>query len=156
MTAARVHNATLGSSLSSGTFGGPGTRLISITGGSLGTGTFEVGVLLNGGMMQVGDGGTITLVGAGGGVYNSSGSGSSNHGVDFATTIISAGIPTGSGQEIRSISPVLEGKEEEVLIAGDIEGSAATRIRLQGTNPLNALNFSNCAGGSGAQNIITA
>ena len=60
-----------------GTLGNATTRIVSITAGSLGLGSGEAGIVVDNhggafGQIVTGSGGTITLVGTGGGVYNSS------------------------------------------------------------------------------------
>ena len=73
-----------------GSLGSSITNQISITAGSLGTGSNEVGIQVDGsGQIVVNDGGTITLNGSGGGLYN--GAGANNHGVTLSGAILTAG-----------------------------------------------------------------
>ena len=67
-------NTDVGFYVNGGTVGSSATHLVSITGGSLGTGTGAVGVQVDtSGQIIVGNGGTISLNGSGGGLYNGTG-----------------------------------------------------------------------------------
>ena len=80
------------------------TKLISISAGSLGTGSSEIGIS-NNGTIQVSDGGTITLNGTGGGSYNN-GLGATNYGIQLSGGAISAGLSTGSGVNTINITGI--------------------------------------------------
>ena len=79
-TAFSQWTGNVGLYVNGGTLGGSATKLISVIAGSLGLGSGEVGILVDGagttsfGQLVATDGGTITLNGTGGGTYNSGGS----------------------------------------------------------------------------------
>ncbi|HSX11413.1 MAG TPA: filamentous hemagglutinin N-terminal domain-containing protein, partial [Chlamydiales bacterium] len=137
----------IGFFVSVGRLGDTTAERISISAGSLGTGSNEVGIQLNpANAIVVGNGGTINLVGTGGGFYN--GGGSSNHGVFFNTgSTIAAGVGGSAGLNTISITGLggsgSGGNHMGVYYTG-------AGITLNGTNPANALNFINCVGGSGS------
>ena len=70
--AATTTNGNYGVYVGSGiTLGGSTANQIRLTGSSLGTGSFEFGIKVDStGVIQVGDGGTLSLKGSGGGLYN--------------------------------------------------------------------------------------
>jgi hypothetical protein len=133
-------NGSLGNSLL--------TKTISLQGGSLGTGSTEVGVFLQNTALTVMDGGTITLNGTGGGLYT--GTGSTNHGIgSSAIVILSAGVAGGAGLNTINFTGIggagAGGSNQGVNLA-----PTTFTVSLNGTNPNNSLNFINCTGGSSA------
>ena len=105
---------SIGFYLNGGAFGSTGTNQIYIQAGSVGIGSNEVGIQIdNSGQMIVGDGGTMTLVGTGGGIYN--GNGGSNYGVNLTSATLSAGIATGP-KSIRSILQALAAQAVAAII----------------------------------------
>ena len=128
------------------TLGGTGANQIRLTGSSLGTGSFEFGIKVDStGTIQVGDGGTLSLKGSGGGLYN--GTGASNYGVELANATLTAG---NGGSTVNTINVSgfggtgTGGRHYGV----DIE-TVGFHVNLNGTNAANSINFINCAGGSG-------
>ena len=121
------------------------TNVLTITAGSLGTGTGEVGIQVDtGGTIQVGDGGTMNLVGTGGGLYN--GTGTNNHGVSLAAAILTAGNG-GSPATAINISGIGGHGSGGVNYGVNIATSLA--VNLNNTSPTSSLNFNNCIGGTG-------
>jgi filamentous hemagglutinin family protein len=123
------------------------TRLLSLTGGSLGVRNGEKGIYLeNGSSLIVGNGGTINLIGTGGGLYTSAAGGSCD-GVLLGNATISAGVAGQSGLNTINITGIggtgQAGSHRGVYVGG-------VTVNLLGTNPNNSLNFVNCLGGSGA------
>ena len=131
-----VNGGTLGSSI---------THQISVIGGSLGTGSREVGIEVDtSGHIIVGNGGTITLFGAGGGAYN--GAGLNNIGIYFNGCTLTAGNG-GSQATAINIAGIGGSGSGGTHYGVDITGSFA--VNLDDTNPASSLNFINCVGGSG-------
>jgi|GEM_PF-2112524 len=133
------------------TIGGAQTKTISITAGSLGTGSAasltNIGISFNSfTTLQVIDGGTITLNGYGGGAYNVTDS--VNHGINLNGCKIIAGTPTQTGLNTINITGVGGSGTGGTHYGVNNETTAAT-FQLQGTNPSNSLNFVNCVGGTG-------
>ena len=92
-----VVGSDIGFYVSGATLGQSTTGRISILAGSLGTGSNENGIQVDAsGSIVVGDSGTISLFGMGGGLYSSS-TGTTNYGVRFSNAILSAGFDSGSG-----------------------------------------------------------
>ncbi|TPW18757.1 MAG: hypothetical protein FD130_37, partial [Halothiobacillaceae bacterium] len=81
--------------LNSGTLGSSTTNILSIQASSLGLGSNEYGMLISGSLI-VGNAGTMTLVGSGGGIY-SNGSGTANYGIRLSGASITAGTATFTG-----------------------------------------------------------
>ncbi len=128
------------------TLGGSTTNQIRLIGSSLGTGSFEFGIKVDStGTIQVGDGGTLSLKGSGGGLYN--GTGASNYGVELANATLTAG---NGGSTVNTINVSGFGGIGTVgsHFGVDIE-TVGFSVNLNGTNPSNSINFINCAGGSG-------
>jgi hypothetical protein len=130
--------------VSGNTLGSLATNVLSITAGSLGTGSNEYGINLSG-TLQVGNGGTMTLNGTGGGVY--SGAGTNNHGIFFNAAVLLAGTDVGTGQNTINVTGM--GGSGSGGSHFGVSISNATIVYLSGTNPANALNFINCIGGLG-------
>jgi filamentous hemagglutinin family protein len=134
-----INGGTLGSSLA---------NQISISAGSLGTGSNEVGIQASSNsQIIVGDGGTISLVGTGGGVYN--GSGSDNHGVEFNACTLTAG---NGGTQATAINVTGIGGSGSGGTNFGVSTSDPFAVNLNNSNPASALNFLNCVGGSGGIN----
>ena len=127
------------------TLGGTGANQIRLTGTSLGTGSFEFGIAVEGGTVQVGDGGTLSLKGSGGGLYN--GTGASNYGVELADGTLTAGNGGSSVNTINvsGLGGVGSGGTHHGV---DIE-TIGFHVNLNGSNPSNSINFIDCTGGSG-------
>ena len=71
------------------TVGGANANQIHLTGSSLGTGSYEFGIALISGTLQVNNNGTISLKGIGGGLYNSTGG--NNYGVQEVSATLATG-----------------------------------------------------------------
>ena len=149
---------SVGFYVNGGTLGGTTTRIVSITAGSLGTGSGEAGIVIDDhhnlgtyGSIVTGDGGTITLVGAGGGNY--SGAGGSNYGVYFSGATLTAGNG-GAAVNTMTVTGVggtgTLGNNVGVQIDAAAIAGSTLNVNLNGTNPANILNFSNTVGGTGA------
>jgi hypothetical protein len=140
----------IGFYVSGGQLGSVLSSRILVSGGSLGTGSAEVGVRIDSGSIVTGDGGTISLIGTGGGFYGSGGT--SNHGVFLSGGSIAAGALGSAGLNAINITGIGGSGSGASSAATGHMGvySAGTTITLNGTNPANALNFMNCTGGSGS------
>ena len=129
------------------TFGGTATNLISISGGSLGTGTSEYGVYLiagndAGGRWRVG-GSSITLFGTGGGLYSSPG-----RAITACIWMEPTLIAGNGGTTNNTINMTGIGGSGS---AGFHHGVALTNtisVQLFGTNAAKSLNFINSNGGN--------
>ena len=138
-----------GFGVNGGTLGSSGTFEISISGGSLGVGSGEVGIQIRSSTVQVGDGGTITFNGTGGGLYT--GTGTSNDGVQLFGATLTAGTG-GSGLATINITGVGGSGSSNNRGAATFSTSGGNflHINLNSTNSANAVNFINCMGGHGA------
>ncbi|MBI3508527.1 MAG: S-layer family protein [Chlamydiia bacterium] len=134
-------NNNVGFYVNGGTVGNAGTGRLTIVAGSLGTGSTEVGIL-NAGTFQVGDAGTLTLTGTGGGVYNSAGA--NNYGVEIAGAFV-AGVANNNAATI-NVTGIggtgLGGSNHGVYV------TAGTSVMFNSTSPNNTFTFVNCAAGS--------
>ena len=141
-------NNNCGLYVNGGTLGTAATNVMNIQAGSLGTGSNEVGILVDtSGKVQVGEGGTLTLHGTGGGTYSSAGG--SNYGIQLNSATLSAGNGSSLTDTI-NITGIggqgLSGANHGVYVSG------ATTLTLNGTGSSNTANFLNCVGGTGGNN----
>ena len=98
------------------------------------------------GKLIVGEGGTMTLVGTGGGAYNSS-TATNNYGVQFNGAILTAG---NGGTALDTIYITGIGGNGGGAGQNGAEMDGVVQVNLNGTNPANSLNFINCVGGPSA------
>ena len=121
------------------------THIISISAGSLGTGANEYGINApTGGSVVVGNGGTITLVGTGGGFYSNTASG--NHGISFTGAMLSAG---NNGSAASTINITGLGGGGLYALSGNFGVNVAGNLPVVFNNmaTTNVLNFIHCTGG---------
>ena len=93
----------------------------------------------------MGDGGTISLKGTGGGLYSNS-SGTTNYGVELAGATLIAG---NGGATVNTINISGAGGMGTTGVHHGVNIPSLLTVTLNGTGPSNALNFINCAGGPG-------
>ena len=128
-----------------GTLGTSATNVIYIAAECLGAGISQVGISSNG-TIQVGDGGTITLIGTGGGIY--SGTSSGCIGVGLGGTVIA-----GNGGTAATTITITGIGGGAVAGTGSNAGvNCSASFSLNNTSPYSSLNFINCVGGIGGAN----
>ncbi len=130
--------------LDGGTLGSTTTQNIYISGGSLGLGSNEYGVKVLSGTVQVGNGGTISLVGTGGGTYN--GTGNENYGVQLSSATVIAG---NGGSAAATINITGIGGTGSGGLHHGVKIDTGTTFNLNSSNPASAINIVNCVGGIG-------
>ena len=125
--------------------GSSATHIISISAGSLGVNVNENGINI-GGTLQVGDGGTISLFGTGGGLYYTNSL--SNSGVTLYQAKFIAGATANYSASPNTINITGYGGTG---LGGFHYGAYqnAVTVTMNGINPGNSFNFINCTGGSG-------
>ncbi|TPW18696.1 MAG: hypothetical protein FD130_78, partial [Halothiobacillaceae bacterium] len=131
-------DTNIGFYIGGGTFGGSSATSISLSAGSLGTGSNEIGIqVASGATVQIGASGTASLQGIGGGSL--SGSGSGNIGISFAS---GSALTVGS-----AATAYIMGQ------GGSGSGGAHYGAYWNGTLTLSAssstLSFTDCIGGLG-------
>ena len=119
-------------------------NLISLTAGSLGTASSEYGIDVTS-TIQVGDAGTMTLNGTGGGLYN--GSGSQNFGIFLNGATLIAG---NGGTAATPINITGMGGSGSGSLHFGVSIPDALTVHLNNTNSASSLNFVNCVGGTGS------
>ena len=111
----------------------------------MGTGANEYGIYApTGGAVVVGNGGTITLVGTGGGFYSNTASG--NHGISFTGATLSAGS---GGSQASQINITGLGGGGLYALSGNFGVNVPGNLTVTFNNmaTTNTLNFINCTGG---------
>ncbi|TPW14023.1 MAG: Uncharacterized protein FD130_1457, partial [Halothiobacillaceae bacterium] len=129
----------------SAALGGTGVITLNVFAGSLGTGSTEAGIVIDGGgSVIVGNGGSVTLVGTGGGLY--SGTGTGNYGIYLNTATITAGNGNASTNSI-----ILTGIGGTGTGGGHygVYVAATPKMNLRGTGAADTVTFLNCTGGLG-------
>ena len=132
-----------------GTLGSSTTNQLYMSAGSLGQGSEEYGIYVDSGSAVVSDGGTLELIGTGGGLYITSGS--NNHGIDLSDATLTAGNggPSTNAILLTGIGGAGEGSGH---CGVNIENSFTAN--LNGTSNGDALTFQNCVGGLGSSSNI--
>ncbi|TPW18754.1 MAG: PE-PGRS family protein, partial [Halothiobacillaceae bacterium] len=132
----------------SAVLGSAATSQIYISAGSLGVGSFELGIHLDSGNVTVGDGGSITLIGMAGGTYSNS-TGASNEGIRISGGTFVAG---NGSSAVNAIALTGIGGTGGAGANYGINITVATTASLNGTNNSDSFSFINCAGGTGGNN----
>ncbi|TPW18499.1 MAG: nuclear pore complex protein Nup98-Nup96, partial [Halothiobacillaceae bacterium] len=132
-----------------GTLGSSTTNKLYMNAGSLGQGSQEYGIYLDSGSALVSNGGTLELIGAGGGLYITSGS--NNHGIELSGATLTAGNG-GAATNIILLTGIGGAGEGSGHCGVNIENGFTAN--LNGTSNGDALTFQNCVGGLGSNNNI--